>query len=128
MKILEIFEETSETSVEFEVDEELYEVFDTNDVEISPEEMLELIYISGYVAKKVSQKLNCDLCTSKFFTTKGLEYENDTACKYVSLLSRGGLKWLTKCTLEILVKSYQIFNKLISKEFEEKFLKANNHK
>ncbi|GBM88223.1 hypothetical protein AVEN_206343-1 [Araneus ventricosus] len=129
IKSLEIFEATSETSVEFEVDEELYEVFDTTtDVEISPEEMPAFIYISGYVAKKVSQKLNCDLCTSKFITTKGLEYEIDTACKYVSLLDRGGLKWPTKYTLEILVESYQIFNKLIRKEFEEKFLKANNHK
>ncbi|GBN45000.1 hypothetical protein AVEN_56197-1 [Araneus ventricosus] len=64
IKSLEIFEATSETSVEFEVDEELYEVFDTTtDVEISPEEMPAFIYISGYVAKKVSQKLNCDLCT-----------------------------------------------------------------
>ncbi|GBM96249.1 hypothetical protein AVEN_126711-1, partial [Araneus ventricosus] len=129
IKSLEIFEATSETSVEFEIDEELYEVFDTTtDVEISPKEMPAFIYISGYVAKKVSQKLNCDLCTSKFITTKGLEYEIDTACKYVSLLDRGGLKWPTKYTLEILVESYQIFNKLIRKEFEEKFLKANNHK
>ncbi|GBM28700.1 hypothetical protein AVEN_81242-1 [Araneus ventricosus] len=71
IKSLEIFEATSETSVEFEVDEELYEVFDTTtDVEISPEEMQAFIYISGYVAKKVSQKLNCDLHTSKFTTTK----------------------------------------------------------
>ncbi|GBM02894.1 Solute carrier family 35 member G1, partial [Araneus ventricosus] len=129
LKSLEFFEATSDTSVEFEVDEELYEVFDTtSDVEISPEEMPAFIYISGYVAKKVSQKLNCDLCTSKFITTKGLEYEINTACKYVSLLDRGGLKWPTKYTLEILVESYQIFNKLIRKEFEEKFLKANNHK
>ncbi|GBN69078.1 hypothetical protein AVEN_221784-1 [Araneus ventricosus] len=37
-----------ETSVEFEVDEELYEVFDTTtDVEISLEEMPAFIYISG---------------------------------------------------------------------------------
>ncbi|GBL99725.1 hypothetical protein AVEN_249759-1 [Araneus ventricosus] len=129
IKSSEIFEATSDTSVEFEVDEELYEVFDTTtDVEISPEEMPAFIYISGYVAKKVSQKLICDLCTSKFITTKGLKYEIDTACKYVSLLDRGGLKWPTKYTLEILVESYQIFNKLIRKEFEEKFLKANNHK
>ncbi|GBM59133.1 Tigger transposable element-derived protein 4 [Araneus ventricosus] len=36
------------TSVEFEIDEELYEVFDTTtDVEISPEEMPTFIYISG---------------------------------------------------------------------------------
>ncbi|GBN26671.1 hypothetical protein AVEN_67963-1 [Araneus ventricosus] len=126
IKSLEIF---VATSVEFEVDEELYEVFDTTtDVEISPEETPAFIYISGYVARKVSQKLNCDFCTSKFITTKGLEYEIDTACKYVSLLDRGGLKWPTKYTLEILVESYQIFNKLIRKEFEEKFLKANNHK
>ncbi|GBN92749.1 hypothetical protein AVEN_151795-1 [Araneus ventricosus] len=126
IKSLEIFEATSE---EFEVDEEFYEVFDTTtDVEISPEEMPAFIYISGYVAKKVSQKLNCDLCTSQFITTKGLEYEIDTACKYVSLLDRGGLKWPTKYTLEILVESYQIFNKLIRKEFEKEFLKANNHK
>ncbi|GBN02626.1 hypothetical protein AVEN_142110-1 [Araneus ventricosus] len=89
IKSLEIFEATSDTSVEFEVDEELHEVFDTTtDVEISPEEMPAFIYISGYVAKKVSQKLNCDLCTSKFITTRGLEYEIDTACKYVLLLDR----------------------------------------
>ncbi|GBN80644.1 hypothetical protein AVEN_21369-1 [Araneus ventricosus] len=48
IKSLEIFEATSETSVEFEVDEELYEVFDTTtDVEISPGEMPAFIYISG---------------------------------------------------------------------------------
>ncbi|GBM29659.1 hypothetical protein AVEN_125301-1 [Araneus ventricosus] len=64
----------------------------------------------------------------KMTVTKGLEYEIDTACKYVSLLDRGGLKWPTKYTLEILVESYQIFNKLIRKGFEEKFLKANNDK
>ncbi|GBN35606.1 hypothetical protein AVEN_174295-1 [Araneus ventricosus] len=90
--------------------------------------MRAFICISGYVAKKVSQEFNCDLCTSKFITTKDLEYEIDTVCKYVSLQDRGGLKWPTKCTLEILVESYQNFNKLIRKEFEEKFLKANNHK
>ncbi|GBM61443.1 hypothetical protein AVEN_96554-1 [Araneus ventricosus] len=129
LKSLEIFEATSDTSVEFEVAEELYEIFDTtSDVEISPEEMPAFICISRYVAKKVSQKLNCDLCTSKVITTKGLEYEIDTAFKYVSLLNRGGLKWPTKYILEILVESYQIFNKLIRKEFQEKFLKANNHK
>ncbi|GBN85828.1 hypothetical protein AVEN_167218-1 [Araneus ventricosus] len=50
IKSLEIFEATSETSVEFEVDEELYEVFDTTtDVEISPEEMPAFIYISGTI-------------------------------------------------------------------------------
>ncbi|GBN31407.1 hypothetical protein AVEN_105326-1 [Araneus ventricosus] len=87
IKSLEILEATSETSAEFEVDEELYEVFDTTiDVEISPEEIPAFIYISAYAAMNVSQKLHCDPCTSKFITTKGLEYEIDTVCKYVSLL------------------------------------------
>ena len=61
---------------------------------------------------------------------KSLEFESNMTdvSEYFSLIDRGNLQWPTDYVIKIVVQTYLIFLKLISRPYEDVFLKCKNHK
>lgn len=129
-KIKNLLCEDSINISECEVPAQYYNVFNTDDdVEITETLMSVLIYVAGYVAYKVSQNVSCQNCNLILYQNKALEFESpENIYQYLKLSDRGGLKWPQKFTIYIVIHSFQVFQKLISKTYEEDFLKIGKQK
>jgi hypothetical protein len=74
-----------------------------------------LLYVSGYASSKSEKVVGCELCRSVII---GSSYDDP----YVDDLNRGGLTLPSDDVVDIGFLSLAIMNRLISREYEEKFL------
>jgi len=106
-------------------------IYKCDDVAISESEAKSLIFIAGYVARKVvCSKISCELCASEIITQDKLEVDIQpgNAIAYLADIDRGGLKWPTDFLVGIVNELFRVFSCLLSKDYEEKFLKVTNQK
>jgi hypothetical protein len=90
-----------------------------------------LIYIAGYVAHKLTSGVACQTCISLFQHDKPLQADTEPYLpwlKYTQLLDRGGLKYPSFILAEVAFLCFTISQKLISTDYETKFLKCKNQK
>lgn len=93
-----------------------------------------LVYISGFVAFKVSKRLKCSLCCKLLQQDKFLSVDIEpdlsiaTWLKYTQLLDRGGLKYPSQSLTALSLIAYLVVQVLISSDYEQKFLHSSNHK
>lgn len=97
-------------------------------VDIDENSLQVLIYISGYASKKAAGMVNCDHCHGILLTDQNLEVEISEDMSYINDLNRGGLKFPTEYSINIGIAAYQIFQILISEDFEAIFLTLENQK
>lgn len=88
-----------------------------------------IIYISGYVAEKVSCWLKCQLCRQVLLFDKELMVADFSAeTEYLQNLDRGGLKYPSDISIEIGVRALKVFRAVTSETFELRFLNCTSHK
>lgn len=86
-----------------------------------------LIFISGYVAFKMTGRLKCNLCANELTSFETLELEKlPTEFSYLASIDRGGLKWPSEFLVSIVCEMFSVFSVLICKQFESKFLQVVN--
>lgn len=73
-----------------------------------------LVYISGYVAKKLSEKISCQNCVADLHTGKIITDKiNCSVYQYLSSVSRGGLFVPSEQLLTIVAKCQHVFSYLV---------------
>lgn len=101
-------------------------------VNINEQEISSLIYICGYIAKKVCrEKVSCDYCKNALvIPNKDLVLEKCVTENYIYLdtLNRGGLKYPTEFLVNVVIHTYKLFNAIITERFERHFLAENNQR
>jgi hypothetical protein len=89
-----------------------------------------LTYISGYCARSAMTKIKCNECTPSLVLDKELcakECEDGNS-NLIKRMDRGGLKYPTPDVVNVILCSYNIMEKLISKEYELKFLHCSDQR
>ena len=99
-------------------------------VSFATENLPVLVYVAGFVASKVTSKLNCSNCKKILSPGKNvINAEIDSSLnEYFNNLNRGGLTYPSSILLHTFQASYSIFNTCISSNLEEKFLNLKNQK
>lgn len=95
-----------------------------------------LFYISGYCAHSIIKFVNgCENClihitSNSDFSINFTDCESNSAqvSEYLKNLSRGALKQPSELLFEVSIQAYQIFNELISDEYEAEFLKTGRQR
>jgi hypothetical protein len=89
-----------------------------------------LVYIAGYVVRKVAAKVDCILCINDIQLDRNLEISDDTdeMYQYVRLLDRGSLKYPTLLAVMVAYKVFCLTQILISKKYEAAFLSHSSQK
>lgn len=96
-------------------------------VDITDSDIRIIMYVSGYAVKKIAKVITCNGCKTYFESDKTNLFELDH-CEYLVNLDRGGLKYPSELITNIGICAYQIFQVLISQQYEENFLKYENQK
>lgn len=124
------FSEINNSIDEPEVPEAFFQLYNSeNNVELSTEIMSVLIYISGYVAFKVSNTSSCSECVSILVKHMALEIDCPKDIdRYFLLSDRGNLKWPQELLTFVTVNAFKLFQKLISRKYEILFLNYPDHK
>lgn len=98
------------------------------DEEISEETIPIILYICGYVGKKIAERNKCNDCKQILLTSTDFHVEFAPNLIYLNNLNRGGLKYPSKFLILIGTIAYKIFQTLISEKFENLFLESSNQK
>jgi len=93
-----------------------------DDSEMSQSETQPLVFVAGYVAQKVANKLSCDLCKNEVISENDMQCDLSDDYQYLSDISRGGLKWPTDFLVEVVTQVFIVFRIIVSKDYESKFL------
>jgi len=102
---------------------------ESESVVISDDDMRVLVFIAGYVGRKVKLACNCTSCINEIVS------QNQMACDiasdhlvYTSALDRGGLTWPNQTLVDVVVKIFMIFQRLLSTKYEKQFVNMPKHK
>jgi hypothetical protein len=100
-----------------------------DDVAISDAETAALVFVAGYVGFKVQRKISCDMCKAELLCDKTLHYDiSKTDFAHLAEIDCGGLRWPTDFLLEVVTQVSVVFQALISKDFENKFVTVSNQR
>jgi len=77
-----------------------------DDTELSQSETQPLVFVAGYVALKVGNKLTCNLRKQEVISDKAMQCELTEDYQYLSDISRGGLKWPTDFLLGVVTQVF----------------------
>jgi len=97
----------------------------TFEYELSDHEVDVMTFISGYVCHSVSKKLKCTMCSDRICQHSQLIIDELSCSNYLSILSRGGLKYPTEFTLSIYITVFKIFQCILN-EYEDQFIRCND--
>ena len=87
-----------------------------------------LLYVCGYVAKKIIDVTSCDLCCNVFGKKNVmLEIDVDSQLDYFNLCNRGGLIYPSNLLFSVVQYCYSIFNISIN-TIESEFIVLFNQK
>ena len=82
--------------------------------------MQALVFVAGYVGRKLRTLLCCSECIGEYVTDKEMTCDMTSSdLVYLHSLDRGGLCWPTQMLVNIIVLVYVIFQRLISCEHEQ---------
>ena len=88
-----------------------------------------LIFIGGYIGKKVKKCVACDSCINELVSKDRMPYDaKNTNFAYLEALDRGGLTLPTQILVDVLVVVFRIFQCLISSKHEKRFTSITNQK
>ena len=106
----------------------LEQVLEEADCFISFCENSTLVYISGYVAFKLTSKMACEQCKFLVSVEKELlcEVSSHVPIEYTQALDRGRLKYPSLHLAYLATIFHCTFNNLISEKYESEFLKLSH--
>lgn len=115
------------------VDSLLFRDLDTQEINITENEIQVLIYIGGYIVQQsFKKKIKCVGCQNLLCSGKGMAFDDknnlDIRYEYLKISDRGGLKYPTPFLIDFVIKCYTYFQNLISARYETDFLKVNCQK
>lgn len=102
-----------------------------NDVIVSENILLDLVYIGGYICKIIMQNCTCRswqdvlLLNNDNVTSGVLKPEENY---YFNVIDRGALKYPSEFIVNILITQFKLFSMLISDKFESIFLQCDSQK
>ena len=100
-----------------------------DDLTITDSETKALVFVAGYVGFKVVKKVACEICKRELVCDKTLQVDTATVeFSYLAELDRGGLRWPTDFLIEVITQVFLVFQVLISKDYEAKFLCVGNQR
>ena len=105
-------------------------LFDCDGIELVPEQLKALVFVSGYCARKALLNVTCEGCISEFRQERLMQVESTAeTLTYISALDRGGLTWPSDFAVEILTHIFKKFQLLIgNREYEERLLSCKNQR
>lgn len=83
-----------------------------------------LTYLAGYCVYGLLKKLKCQACHSGLVTDKYFQSSHSL----IKEMDRGGLQYPHPDVVSIVMNTYVVLLKLISKTYEQEFLNTGNHK
>jgi hypothetical protein len=96
---------------------------------ISDSEMQVLVFVAGYIGRKLRTLLCCNDCIGEYVSDEEMNCDvSSTDLVYLHSLDRGGLCWPTQMLVDIIVIVFLIFKRLVSSDHEDKFIHLTNHK
>jgi hypothetical protein len=91
-------------------------------IDVSENDISVIIYIAGYIGRKIEFKVGCSLCLNLILTNRNLEIETFSGnLQYLTCLDRGALKYPREFLVSLLLETYKIFTILISTDYEKYF-------
>jgi hypothetical protein len=88
-------------------------------IDVSENDISVIIYIAGYIGRKIEFKVGCSLCLNLILTNRNLEIETFSGnLQYLTCLDRGALKYPREFLVSLLLETYKIFTILISTDYE----------
>ena len=99
-------------------------------MKVDEEDLPPLLYTTGYVAKKIIDKVSCNECKMLFGDkSQPLDLElNREHQQYIQCLDRGGLMYPSKILFMTMQCFYSIFNMCILTGVEVNFLRVINQR
>lgn len=85
-----------------------------------------LTYVSGYAVHVVMKKLKCEQCNISLMCDQSLDVDINN--EWISKLDRGGLKYPHPDIVCITVFNYAVVKKLLSSDYEDRFLRCQNQR
>lgn len=83
---------------------------ETDKIVITDSEMQVLVFVAGYIGRKLRTLLCCNECIGEYMTNQEMNCDvNSTDLVYLHSLDRGGLCWPTQMLVDIIVKVFCIF-------------------
>lgn len=95
-------------------------------MQINSNEEETIVFIAGYVGRKVADKCKCSDCSKMLITQHKINFEMPK--DYFSHLNRGGLKFPTDFSLKIGINAYKVFSVITSATYEAAFLSITTKK
>jgi hypothetical protein len=96
---------------------------------ISDADMRVLVFIAGYVGRKLKEATSCADCINEFLSPDDMSCDvKADQLVYVHALDRGGLKWPRQALVDIVILIFCLFQRLLSSEYEKQFIGVPNHK
>jgi hypothetical protein len=97
--------------------------------DVSDDDMHVLVFIAGYVGRKLKQSLTCTDCVNELVSPDDLSCDVKTDdLIYVHALDRGGLKWPRQALVDTVVAIFCLFQQLLSSKYEQLFVEVRNQK
>jgi len=104
-------------------------VHESKSVVVSDDETQVLVFIAGYVGRKVKLTTNCLACVCELVTEKLMTCDVGTdRVIYTHALDRGGLTWPTQMLVDIVVRIFMVFQRLLCSEYESRFMALSSNK
>lgn len=97
---------------------------------ISENDLLGLVYIGGYISHSVLKKCSCCECCDLLLSNDSIPSEillRQTNL-YFNVIDRGSLRYPSDFIINILVASFKVFNVVISERYESMFLRCTSQK
>ncbi len=88
-----------------------------------------LVFVAGYIGRKLQQSISCTACINEVLSVDDMPC--DVKCDeliYIHALDRGGLKWPRQALVDIVTLIYCMFQRLLSTDYEKRFIAVDNHK
>ena len=96
---------------------------------ISEDDMHVLVFIAGFVGRKLENSLSCTACVDELISLDDMSCDVKTDdLVYVHALDRGGLKWPRQALVDIVTIIFCLFQRLLCSDYEKQFIAVPNHK
>ena len=104
-------------------------VRESESVIVSDSDMHALVFIAGYIGRKVKLSFPCSLCSGDLLSTEKMTCDVLMQhCVYTECLDRGGLMWPNQLLVDVVTRVFAVFQVLLSAQYEKNYIAVPNHK
>lgn len=104
---------------------------DLSDINISENDIIGLLYITGYLANVILKNNSCSKC-KEFLTISGTDVSSTVLPQnknyYFNVINRGSLKYPSDFLMSIVTTAFKVFQVVLTDRYESKFLSVKGQK